>query len=146
MTFINKFIRYCQWSIFIQLYERNVFILITECSDKEFEDVKRRKFSSGWKYKEVRISRTYIHKSRSKSTDTFNIKKLTIYLKHETRGNLYTSMVGTFGILIALDKGKIRKGYFNPGIFVGMPFVSHFLAIIFILVIETWPKCWRISW
>ena len=61
-------------------------------------------------------------------------------------GNLETSMVGPLGILVALVKRQIGQGSSNSGRFSGRPSMSPFLAISFSLVIETWLKCWWISW
>ena len=57
-----------------------------------------------------------------------------------------TSVVGYLGILVALVKRQIGKGYSNSGRFSGRPSMSTFLDIIFSLVIETWTKRWWIIW
>ena len=53
MTCSHRFISSCQGYIFIQLDEYNYIILIPKYSDKEFEDVMRRMFSSVWKPKGI---------------------------------------------------------------------------------------------
>ena len=60
--------------------------------------------------------------------------------------NFETSVVGPLVILVALVKRQIGQGSYNSGRFSGRPSMSPFLAIRFILVIETWPKHWWISW
>ena len=110
------------------------------------KDVKMLAFASGWKSKEVWSSRIYSRKSRGKSTDASNIEKRKIHLKYETRGKFRDSVVGPLGILVALVKRQIWKGYSKSGIFSRRPSMSPFLAISFSLVIDNWPKCWWIIW
>ena len=63
----------------------NFLILVPQCGDTKFEDVKRQMFNSGWESKGVWSSRTHIHKVRGISIDAFNIEKWKIHLKHEPR-------------------------------------------------------------
>ena len=60
--------------------------------------------------------------------------------------NFETSVVGTLVFLVDLVRRKIGQVSYKSGRFVGEPYTSPFLAIIFSLAIETWPKFWRISW
>ena len=53
ITYPHKLRRYFQCSILIHLNECNFIILISQYSDKEFEDVKRCNFDSGCKPKGV---------------------------------------------------------------------------------------------
>ena len=57
-----------------------------------------------------------------------------------------TSIVGPLGIIVALVMIQIGKGYSNSGRFTGITSMIPFLAIRFIMVIETLPKLWWISW
>ena len=52
-------------------------------------------------------------------------------------GEFEASMVGPLVILVVLVVRQIVKGSSKSGIFLGMPFVSHFLVVCFSLVIET---------
>ena len=61
-------------------------------------------FYYGCKPKGVRSIRTYIHKSKSKYMDAFNIEKEKNQLKHEPRGGFETSLVGPMGISVSLAK------------------------------------------
>ena len=103
-------------------------------------------FASGWKSKGVLSNRSYSHKSLGKSTDAFNIEKRKYIWSMNPGANLEMSMVGPLGILFALVKRKIRQGYSKSGIFVGTSSMSPFLAIRFILTIETQTKSWSIIW
>ena len=51
--------------------------------------------------------------------------------------NFETSVVGPLVILVALVKRQIGQGYSNSGRFSGRPSMNPFLAILFILVIDT---------
>ena len=51
--------------------------------------------------------------------------------------NVETSVVGPLGIVVALAMIQIGQGYSNSGRFDGRPSMSPFLAIHFIMVIET---------
>ena len=53
MTCIHEFRRSCWWSMFINLDEWKYLILINQCSDRKFWDVKKWTFASGWKFKGV---------------------------------------------------------------------------------------------
>ena len=56
------------------------------------------------------------------------------------------SVVGPLGILVALVKRNIGQGSSKSGIFSGITSMIPFLEISFIMVIETWQKCWWIRW
>ena len=95
----------------------NFLILVPQCSDKEFEDVKRCQFDSLCKTKRVWSIITYIHKSQGKSMDDFNIEKDKTQLKHEPRGGVETSMVVPMGISVSLVTRKIVQGLKSQGYF-----------------------------
>ena len=59
--------------------------------------------------------------------------------------NFETSVVGPLGILVALVKRQIIQGSSNSGRLSERPSMSPFIAIRFILVIETLPKRLLIS-
>ena len=87
--------------------------------------------------------RTYSHKIRGKYTDTFNIEKLKIHMKHEPRGkfldiNDCTPMSFSF---LGQEKNSSKSV-----IFFERPSLGFFLAIGFSLEIETQPKRWWIIW
>ena len=126
--------------------ECNFIILISQCGDKKFEDVKRWTLTSGWEPKGVWGSRAYSHKSWGKSTDAFNIEKGEIHLKHESRGKFWDISGWNSGDFFALVKIQIGQGSSNSARFSGRPSMSPFIAIRYSWVIETWPKHWWISW
>ena len=110
VTCINAFKRSYQCSIFINSDECKFFILITKCSYKKFEYIKRLAFASGWKPKGVWSRITYSQKSRGKSTYAFNIEKRKIYLKHEPRGNFRDIDGWTSGKFSFLGQETNRSG------------------------------------
>ena len=98
--------------MFVNSDECNFLILISQCGDKKFEDIKRWTLTSGWESKGVWGSRAYSHKSWGKSTDTFNIGKL-IHLKHEYRGKFLDISGWTSGKFSCLGQVTDREGLFQ---------------------------------
>ena len=54
--------------------------------------------------------------------------------------NFETSMVKPLCILVVMVKRQIGKGSFELGRFIGRPFVSPFIVIIFSLLLKTLKK------
>ena len=108
MTCLHRFRISFQFSIFVHSYERKFLILVTQCSDKKFENVNRWTFASGWKPKRKLSSRTYIHKIQGWSTYDFNIKNRKIHFNHEPRGEIWDINVWTSGNFSCL--GRVTNG------------------------------------
>ena len=87
-------------------------ILIPQWSDKKFEDVKRRTFSSGWKSKGVQSSRKYSHKSQCKATDALNIENKK-YIWSMKPGKKWDINGQTSGNSILLGQETNRAGIFQ---------------------------------
>ena len=142
MTCLSKFRRSYQWYIFIHSVEWNSSSLLSNVVASNLRVSRCVIFllSGNSKGYEVWGISTYIHKSRGKSTDYFNIEKRKIRLNHEPRDKLWDINDRTYGYLCCLCQEKNRQIYSKSGELFWVPFMITFLEINLILIIKTWPK------
>ena len=108
ITCPHKLRRSFQFSIFIHSDEWNFINLIPQCIVNKFEDVNKRTFSSRRKFKGVWSGITYSHKSRGEYTESLNIEKRKIHLKHGHRGGFWDINGHTSGNFSCLGQKDLR--------------------------------------